>query len=527
MNVLQTRSELLLGKTIFDMNLNVGYYARVSTDKDDQLNSLENQSNYFKEMIEENKKWNLVGEYIDEGISGTSVKNRDNFLRMIEDSKQGKLDLIVTKEISRFSRNVVDSIKYTEELLNNGTVVFFISDNINTIYPDSEFRLALMSSLAQDEVRKLSERVKFGIKRMIKDGKIIGGNLTGYYRKDGRMIINEEERPIIEILFNLYATGKYSFEKISDILYKKGYKNKNGKAYSGTTLKKFLINPRYKGYYTANLTRVESYKTHKKINIPKEEQVIYKTDLIEPIVSEELWDKANNLYRRKYDARNIHITTNQKIVDESKYTNKLICNEHNEIFIRCAGSNRRSNPTWVCKKYKKEGILSCNSPIIKERILDKFISNLIIEYINENLLLMKTEVIDLYNEVFFKSNNKLKIFLEQQIEELNNKRDKLINLNISNIISSDELKNKLNKNDMEISKLKDKLNNIDIKNNYYERLKNIELEIDNISNVYNNLNVYTNLLIDKIIVTKLETRYKMTLEIYFNDGSIRNIYYEN
>jgi hypothetical protein len=362
---------------------------------------------------------------------------------------------------------------------------------------------------------------------MIKDGKIIGGNLTGYYRKDGRMIINEEERPIIEILFNLYATGKYSFEKISDILYKKGYKNKNGKAYSGTTLKKFLINPRYKGYYTANLTRVESYKTHKKINIPKEEQIIYKTDLIEPIVSEELWDKANNLYRKKYNARNVHITTNQKIVDESKYTNKLICNEHNEIFIRCAGSNRRSNPTWVCKKYKKEGILSCNSPIIKERIFDKVISKVITEYINENLLLMKTEIIDLYNEVFFKSNNRLKIFLEQQIEELNDKRDKLINLNISNIISSDELKNRLNKNDMEISKLKDKLSNIDTKNNYYERLKNIELEIDNISNVYNNLNVYTNLLIDKIIVTKLETRYKMNLEIYFNDGSIRNIYYEN
>ena len=113
MNIVKTRSELLLGKTIFDMNLNVAYYARVSTDKDDQLNSLENQSNYFKEMINENKNWKLVGEYIDEGISGTSIKNRDNFLRMIEDSKTGKLDLIVTKEISRFSRNVIDSIKYT------------------------------------------------------------------------------------------------------------------------------------------------------------------------------------------------------------------------------------------------------------------------------------------------------------------------------------------------------------------------------------------------------------------------------
>ena len=437
MNVLETRSKLLLGKTIFDMNLNVGYYARVSTDKDDQLNSLENQSNYFREMISENKNWHLVGEYIDEGISGTSVKNRDNFLKMIEDSKNGKLDLIVTKEISRFSRNVVDSIKYTEELLNNGTVVFFISDNINTIYPDSEFRLALMSSLAQDEVRKLSERVKFGIKRMIKDGKIIGGNLTGYYKKDGKMIINEEEKEVIEILFNLYATGKYSFESISDILYKKGYKNKNGNPYSGTTLKKLLINPRFKGYYTANLTRIESYKTHKKVNIPKEEQIIYKTDLIEPIVSEELWDKANDLYKKRYIERKMNITTQQKIIDKGKYTNKIFCGEHNTLFIRCSGSSRRNNPTWVCKKYKEKGVISCNSPIIKEKVLDKFISNVLNEYLKDNIKLIKNEIINLYNEVFFKVDNKLKISLQKELEELNIKRDKLINLNISNIISND------------------------------------------------------------------------------------------
>lgn len=298
MNILSTRQELLYGKTIYDMELKVGYYARVSTDKTDQLNSLENQSNYFKDFIKENNKWTLVGEYIDEGISGTSIKNRDNFLRMIKDSKEGKLDLIITKEISRFSRNVVDSIKYTEELLNNGTVVFFLSDNINTIYPDSEFRLTLMSSLAQDEVRKLSERVKFGIKRKIKEGKIIGRNLTGYKFIDGKMIINEEERPIIEIIYNLYLK-KYKFKEISDYLYKRGYKNTKGEPYSGTTIKKILINPRYKGYYTANLTTIENYKTHKKVKVREEDRIIYKTDLIEPIISEEIWDKANNLYKNK------------------------------------------------------------------------------------------------------------------------------------------------------------------------------------------------------------------------------------
>ena len=299
MNIKKARSNLSRGISIYNMKLNVGYYARVSTDKSDQLNSLENQSNYFKDMIKENNNWKLVGEYIDEGISGTQVRNRENFLKMINDSKEGKLDLIITKEISRFSRNVVDSIKYTEELLKNGTVVYFLSDNINTLYPDSEFRLTLMSSLAQDEIRKLSERVKFGIKRRIRDGKIICSYITGYYVKDNKLVINNKEKAIIEILFKLYSTGNYSFNTIARILEKKGYLSKNNKKYSSTTLRKMLQNPKYKGYYTANLSYVEDYKTHKKVMVPKKERIIYKDENIPAIVSERLWNKANKVYLSK------------------------------------------------------------------------------------------------------------------------------------------------------------------------------------------------------------------------------------
>lgn len=527
MNILQIRSEMQRGKTIYDMDLNVGYYARVSTDKDDQLNSLENQSNYFKDMISENKKWNLVGEYIDEGISGTSIKNRDKFLKMIDDSKMGKLDLILTKEISRFSRNVIDSIKYTEELLNNGTVVYFLSDNINTIYPDSEFRLTLMSSLAQDEVRKLSERVKFGIKRMIKEGKVIGGNLTGYYKKDGKLIINNDEREIIEILFNLYSSGKYSFESIAQILYKKGYKNKNGKIYSGTTLTKFLTNPRYKGYYTANLTRVENYKTHKKVKINADEQIVYKTDLIEPIVSEELWNKANELYKRRHALRSRHITSTQKSIDTSKYTGKIICFDDNEIFTRNGGSNRKNNPTWACKKYKKDGVLVCQSPIIREKALDLFIEKILKDYLRNFLFNIKKNMINEYNDVFYEVNNNEKNEYEDKLSELNKNRDKLIGLNLNNIISSDELKIRLEKNDEEKNKINSKIDNLNIKNNYFVRLKNIENSINDICDIKNNLNIYTNLLIDKIIVKKGPTRYKMNLMIYFKDGSKLSEYFEN
>ena len=185
MDIIKARQELMLGKTIYDMNLRVVDYGRVSTDKDDQLNSLENQINYFSDLIGSVKTWTHIRSYSDEGISGTQVYRREQFLQMIEDARLGKFDIILTKEVSRFARNTIDSISYTQQLLKYGVVVLFISDNINTIYPDSEFRLTLMASMAQDEVRKLSERVKFGVKRSIKDGKLGGGGIYGYSKKDG------------------------------------------------------------------------------------------------------------------------------------------------------------------------------------------------------------------------------------------------------------------------------------------------------------------------------------------------------
>lgn len=526
MNILKIRTELTSGKTIYDMNLNVGYYARVSTDKDDQLNSLENQSKYFREMISENKSWNLVGEYIDEGISGTSIKNRDNFLRMIDDSKTGKLDLIITKEISRFSRNVVDSIKYTEELLNNGTVVYFLSDNINTIYPDSEFRLTLMSSLAQDEVRKLSERVKFGIKRMIKDGKVIGGNLTGYYRKNGKMIINENEKEIIEVLFNLYSTGKYSFEYISRELAKKGYFNKYGKEYSGTTLRKMLLNPRYKGYYTANLTYVESYKTHKKVVVPENERIIYKDENIPAIVSEELWNKANEIYKSKRNLRNLNNISKQEHLDNSKYTNKIICKDHNKYFTRCGSCKRKNNPVWACREYIVGGVMKCESPFIREIELDRLISSLIGKKLSNQKEKIIGNLLQKYLIVFNKNNKEELNSLELKISELGRNREKLIELNLNSIISNNELKVKIDKIDNEIKKINKKIKSFEFNDNG-KRLKEIEKQITNILDVKYHLDIYVNLFIEKIIVIKGTTRHKMNFEIYFKDGEVRKLEFAN
>ena len=147
MNIVKIRNEMRNGRTIFDLPLRVTFYARVSTDRDEQLNSLENQVQYYTELIQSKRSWSYVPGYIDEGISGTSTKKRDSFLRMIRDAKDGRFDFIITKEISRFSRSTLDSIQYTQELLEHDVGVLFQNDNINTLDPDSEFRLVVMAGV--------------------------------------------------------------------------------------------------------------------------------------------------------------------------------------------------------------------------------------------------------------------------------------------------------------------------------------------------------------------------------------------
>ena len=197
MDILEIRKQLRT-KTIYDIPLRVTFYARVSTDKDEQLNSLDNQIHYYEELIRKNKAWTFVSGYIDEGLSGISTKKRENFHRMVEDGKNGDFDLIITKEITRFARNTLDSIQYTRELLNNGVAVFFQNDNINTLDEDSELRLTIMSGIAQDELRKLSSRVKFGHQQAIKSGVVIGNSrIFGYRKENKRLVIDEKEAPMV------------------------------------------------------------------------------------------------------------------------------------------------------------------------------------------------------------------------------------------------------------------------------------------------------------------------------------------
>ena len=286
-----------------DIPLRVTFYARVSTDSDEQLNSLDNQIGYYRDYITRNPAWTFIDGYIDEGLSGMTTRKRDNFQRMVQDAKDDKFDLILTKEITRFARNTLDSIRYTRELLSAGAGVFFQNDNINTFDEDSELRLTIMSGIAQDELRKLSSRVRFGHQQAIKNNVVLGNSRIFGYRKDSRrLVIDENEAPMVRELFELYATDHYSMKQIENLFWEKGYRNHNGRKIAHTTMSGMISNPKYKGYYVGNKVRIVDMFTKKQKFLPPEEWVMFKDEsgeIVPAIVSEELWDAANAVLTRR------------------------------------------------------------------------------------------------------------------------------------------------------------------------------------------------------------------------------------
>ena len=371
MDILNIRA-LLRTKSIYDIPLRVTYYARVSSESDEQLNSLDNQIAYYEDLIRRNRAWTYVPGYVDEGLSGISTKKRKHFNEMIADAKEGAFDLIITKEISRFARNTLDSLQYTRELLGWGVGVFFQNDNINTLDEDAELRLTIMSSIAQDELRKLSSRVKFGHQQAIKSNVVLGNSrIFGYKKDEKRLVIDESQAPMVRDLFRLYATGEYSMKQLETLFYEQGYRNYNGNKIAHTTMSGIISNPKYKGYYVGNKVRIVDMFTKKQKFLPPEEWVMFKDEtgeIVPAIVSEELWDKANEvLNRRSEDVKN-----RQGICNHANLlTGKLYCAHCGAAYYRRESKSKDGtvNSKWVCSGKINNGADSCPSfPIYEDEI---------------------------------------------------------------------------------------------------------------------------------------------------------------
>ena len=530
MDLYNMRKEINSGKSIYDLPLKVTYYARVSSEKDEQLNSLSNQVFYFENHIKEVSNWTYVDGYVDEGISGTSVNKRDSFKRMIVDSKKGKFDLILTKEVTRFARNTLDSISYTQKLLENGVGVYFQSDNINTIMPDSELRLTIMASVAQDEVRKLSERVKFGFSRSVEKKRVLGNNNIFGYRKDKtKLVIYEEEAKMIRELFEIYSRGEMGFYKISEYFRQKGYTGKNGTPISSQTLRRIIRNPKYKGYYRTGTVKVVDYKLHKAQKMPKEEWKVFECkENIPAIVSEELWEKCNNILEKK--SQSILDRVENKDVFKSRYafSGLIFCKEHEGEqhmpgFNRISRSKRSNKPAWACSRYITHGLKECESPIIQESelieilkvVLNKFLSNK--EEIIEDLLSKYKK----YN--FTKDFDSEISNVESNINVIQTKKDKLLELTIKSLLSdeefykrNEELNKEIAKQQEKIKELKEEKENL---SSIEDNMKQIKGALEKEIKIDENIEDLIKLLVDKIYVSKVNgDRKHVKLEIYFKIG---------
>ncbi len=424
-----------------NLPLRVTFYARVSTEFNVQLNSLDNQITYYTDFIKSNPNWEYVEGYVDEGISGVSTAKRERFNEMIEDGKLGLFDLVITKEVSRFARNTLDSIRFTRELLSNGVAVYFQSDNINTLDEDSELRLTIMSSMAQDESRKISNRVRFGHHQAIKNGTVLGtNNMFGYTKKDGKLIVNEEQAEFIRELFEMYATGKFSMKQMEKHFYQKGVRNSKGNKLSHSTMGNIIRNPKYKGYFVGNKVVITDLFTKKQKFLPEEEWVMYKDETgetVPAIVSEELWEKANEvLYMRSQDV----ITAQHKTVHQNLLTGKLICSHCGKPYYRkdAVGKNKEKMSKWVCSGKIKNGADSCPSHAIYESEIKPIIED-IFKSGQQNIEELSACVLKLVSELLDANDNQAEINkINQDIITQEKMKTKLLQHNTNGNITDDD-----------------------------------------------------------------------------------------
>ena len=437
--------------------LRVAGYGRVSSDKEDQVNSLESQRRYFKDYINAHEDWILVDIYYDEGISGTQTKNRDGFNAMIEDALRGEIDLILTKEVSRFARNTVDTLSYTRKLKDAGVGVIFTIDNIDTRSSDGELRLTIMASIAQEESRKTSERVKWGQKRRMEQGVVFGRDLLGYYVKDGKLFVNEEEAAIVRAIFYKYANEGKGTHVIARELEEAGMRPKRVKQWSNTVILRVLRNEKYVGDLCQKKTFTPDYLTHAKKYNRGEEDKVYLYDHHEPIISRDLWNRTQAELQKKSP------TSEQRMKHSNRYwcSGKICCGECDSHYVsrtKCL-KNGALYKSWRCYAAANYGApkermgvqVGCSNSFINEKALLACMRYLI-THIKVNYETLRSEIIHDIKALQSSSIQETGR-ISGQIESLKEKKKKLIDLMLDGTLSKEDLKEQMAWYDEQIQEL--------------------------------------------------------------------------
>lgn len=433
-------------------------YARVSTDDEDQLNSYNAQIKEYTERINSNPMWTFAGLYADEGISGTSLKRRHSFNQMITDAKNGEIDLILTKSLSRFSRNTVDSLTIIRELREVNVEVYFEKENLYSSDTKIDFMLTIFSSIAQEEARNISENVKWGIRKRFKEGKvrINTKRFLGYDKDDdGNLVINEDEAKTIRMIFNLYVAGK-SYGDICEYLIQEERKNGRGFVkWSPSSIKNILENEKYTGDVILQKTVVVDYLTHKSV---VNDNIVPKYHIMNnhpAIVSKEQF----KLVKLKKEARTN--SNASKFKDIYPLSGLVICTKcgrpMNRIFH---GYGKPSQRVVLNCKNNYHNSMPCDIDNIDSDMLEAASSDAInaLNLLNDNIV---TGVLDALKESF--RNDDIIAAIEKEKEKIRITENEIVSL----------IEDKIKETDESMSKYYNDI--YSTKRNYIEEL---ELEIE-------------------------------------------------
>ena len=371
--------------------IKVAFYARVSTNNEEQKTSFETQKSYYEEKIRSHSNWTLVQGYADEGISGTNTAKRDQFNQMIEDCESGKIDLILTKSISRFARNTVDTLTTVRNLQRIGVSVIFEKENINTANQDCEMLLTIFGSIAQEESRSISENIKWAIKAKFERGEVMlcTNRFWGYDKDaDGNLVINEEQAEVVRLIAMLYLNGM-SWEEIARDLDRRGIKTITGKdRWNASTIGSILNNEKYAGYAIQGKTYTEDFLTKKRA-VNKGEKPLYKAmDSVPAILSMDTFMRIQEELARR--SRN---TVREKNIRYGKYSlsDLLRCSHCGNKFRRVGWRlGGKSVPVYRCKSTQTKGASCGSSPTLRETDIERNVLIAINEMKQENHRIEKT-----------------------------------------------------------------------------------------------------------------------------------------
>lgn len=358
-------------------------YCRVSTDQLEQLSSYEAQVNYYTTFINSHPDYELAGIYADEGISGTNTKKREQFNKMIEDCKAGKIDMVITKSISRFARNTLDCLNYVRMLKDLGIGVIFEKENINTLDSKGEVLLSILSSLAQDESRSISENSTWGIRRRFEQGRVAVNHtkFLGYDKDEhGNLVINEKQAKIVRRIYTDYLNGKGP-NRIARELEEEGVPNWNGKPkWYESSIRKMLSNEKYKGDALLQKTYTVDFLSKKRVVNKGEVPRYYVEESHPPIIDKEIWEAVQHeMERRRAFAEKHGIIKVDYATADNPFAGRIICGNCGSPFGRKVWNStdeKLRRLVWRCnKKYAIKGEKGCENKHVDDGVLYQAIIN--------------------------------------------------------------------------------------------------------------------------------------------------------